>query len=747
MKIKSVTCEYISKPLKELQIGDRVLGVNGDRPKILNIQKNGVQPTFTVKLSDGRSFRAGKGHFNTVHFRNSKLRPGKKVYDVLTVEYIKDHLNEYLFEIPTDDTFNLSEIDFWQHIEMLPCHENEPADQEDIIPDLNKDPNKVYIESIVPDGEEECWCLQLNDPLGLFAIEDRIFTHNSLLTNLILAYIIVLFGLMRKPYQLLGHSPMTAYSVGMCSATLNKAWDLLGVPFEQLIEQSPFFEKVGRHDDIVRVNEEDKECSKCYYTTAARGSAKMVFRNNLQLKLVSTEGALLGNTFVACMMTELAWWEQMGWTKEDIFRFFSKADQRVTSRMNGHYLGRSIIDSSPFSMESPIDKWIWEVALQDPKWYCVLGSKWDWFPDQFPNYFDKDGNEIHNWDVAFQCYKGGKSEPPKAISTAAEASTYDPLDLVWCPRENINSKGKVDFLQMAKQNAVEFLRDWAGIPAGSSDRIFQAGSTIDRIFDNDLRNIYTSIVADAMEQPEHLIWNKIKDIFFTKFGSQYMFYREPNAKRVLAVDQSTTGDATAISVCHNEYIKDGEDLLTVTIVDMTIVIIPKGGAVNLEAIKYFIQDLIDIGNLTIGNINFDKFQSDSTVQTLKRRGYKLDYISADKSNEPYTLLVDAIMHGRVFAGKNLFFKNNLRSLHMAQRESGSLKYDHFKGKICNESADTDWFSSQLGVNAKDCSDTVAECHCMLQKYATDYAPVREFVAYKKSGVEYNKELAALGLSI
>lgn len=295
MKIKSVTCEYISKPLKELQIGDRVLGVNGDRPKILNIQKNGVQPTFTIKLSDGRSFRAGKGHFNTVHFRNSKLRPDKKVYDVLTVEYIKNHLNEYLFEIPTDDTFNLSEIDFWQHLEMLPCHENEPVDREDIIPDFNRDPNKVYIESIVPDGDEECWCLQLNDPLGLFAIEDRIFTHNSLLTNLILSYIIVLFGLMRKPYQLLGHSPMTAYSVGMCSATLNKAWDLLGVPFEQLIEQSPFFEKVGRHDDIVRVNEEDKECSKCYYTTAARGSAKMVFRNNLQLKLVSTEGALLGN--------------------------------------------------------------------------------------------------------------------------------------------------------------------------------------------------------------------------------------------------------------------------------------------------------------------------------------------------------------------------------------------------------------------------------------------------------------------
>ena len=82
---------------------------------------------------------------------------------------------------------------------------------------------------------------------------------------------------------------------------------------------------------------------------------------------VTDEKVLTHNTFVACMMTELAWWEQMGWTKEDIFRFFSKADQRVTSRMNGHYLGRAIIDSSPFSIESPSDKCIWEVPPPDPK--------------------------------------------------------------------------------------------------------------------------------------------------------------------------------------------------------------------------------------------------------------------------------------------------------------------------------------------------------------------------------------------
>ena len=75
------------------------------------------------------------------------------------------------------------------------------------------------------------------------------------------------------------------------------------------------------------------------------------------------------NTIIYAAMSELAWWEQNGWTKEGIKSFFDKACQRVDSRMNGHFLGRYVIDSSPFSLESPIDKWIWETAINDPKWY------------------------------------------------------------------------------------------------------------------------------------------------------------------------------------------------------------------------------------------------------------------------------------------------------------------------------------------------------------------------------------------
>ncbi len=591
------------------------------------------------------------------------------------------------------------------------------------------------------------------DPLspkrGL-ALSTSIGWGKSLLTNLCMSYEIVLFGLMREPFRVLGHSAMTSYCVALCSYSLGKAWDLLGTPFEQFIEQSPAFEKVPRRDDVVNSTKLDPGCTKIYYSTAGRGSARMLFRNNLQLKMMSTEGHLLGNTIIYAAMTELAWWEQNGWTKEQIKTFFDKACQRVDSRMNGHYLGRYVIDSSPFSLESPIDKWIWETAINDPKWYCVLGAKWDYFKKEFPEFFDKNGNEIHNWDVAFQCYKGGKNEPPKALMTESEASLFDPLDLVWCPRRDIKTSGVTILTSLALQNPVEFLRDWAGIPAGSSDRIFQAGHTIENIFDNDLRNLYTSIVADADDEPEHLIWDQIKDKFFLNFNNNYMFYREPNAKRVIAVDQSTSGDATAISMAHWEYVKDGTtgDTKNVCVMDFTIVIIPKGKKINLEAIKCFILDLADIGGINIGMVNFDNFQSDTTRQALKRHGIPLDYISADKKNEPYQALIDYITHERFFAGKNIFLKNNLRSIHWTKRESGTTKVDHFIGKICNESDNTDWDSSLLGTNAKDVADTCAECLTLLLKNDIEFAPTTEWVADRSTNkVRTAERLSKLGFVI
>ncbi len=206
MKIKQVEYSYTYKKLKDLHIDDYVVGPDGEKFPIRQIHKNGIMDVYRITLSDGTMFRTSDSHFNTVHFRMSHVRTDKKVYDTLTTKYIREHLDSYLFEIPTDKTFSWRGLDFIQFVEMLPLHEYEPIEQEHIIPNTTKDPNKVYIESIERIGQEENWCLALGYPWGLYLTEDGIITHNSLLTNLCMSYIITHFCLMREPYKILGHS-------------------------------------------------------------------------------------------------------------------------------------------------------------------------------------------------------------------------------------------------------------------------------------------------------------------------------------------------------------------------------------------------------------------------------------------------------------------------------------------------------------------------------------------------------------
>lgn len=227
MKIKKVEFEYVYKKMGELKTGDEVLGPGGEKHKILEIYEQGQQDLYKITLSDGRSFEAGLDHLTTVHFRNSHVRPDKKVYDTLTTKYIMDNLDKYLFEIPTDETFSWNELDYPQFLEMLPCHEYDPIDEEYIKPDLTRDSNKVYIEKIekIPE-QKNCRCIALDYPWGLYLTEDGILTHNSLLTNLCMSYIITHFCLMREPYKVLGHSQPVYEKVKLPSGKYTTIGDL-----------------------------------------------------------------------------------------------------------------------------------------------------------------------------------------------------------------------------------------------------------------------------------------------------------------------------------------------------------------------------------------------------------------------------------------------------------------------------------------------------------------------------------------
>jgi hypothetical protein len=437
--------------------------------------------------------------------------------------------------------------------------------------------------------------------------------------------------------------------------------------------------------------------------------------------------------------------------------------------MRGNYYGRMIIDTSPNSVaDSPIDAYIVNDAPKSRENYITSGSRWHVFKTEFQNFYntpiENDGIvnsdpsiEIHDWKTAFAIYKGGNGIPPQVLESESQYRMFDPIDCIWCPRNADNGESYFD---KAQENVVEFLKDMAGIPSGAADRIFYDYRIIERIFDNNLKNLYLHIDADAMADPESLIWNKIKDIFFYQLSGRYYYYYEPDIARSVSIDQSYAKDVTCIAMSHVERDVSRKnsitgDSTTVYVTDFTINIVPvKGAQINLDAIRYFIMDLIRIGNINIQAVSFDYFESMPTQQALKRFGMDVDYISVDKIMDPYLTYVGLINQNRYFCGKNVYLKNNLKSLQIVKRKQGkgTLKIEHTKGEIVT-SGDAKWETALHGKNAKDTSDACAASVYLLTMYPEKFVPYKVWESsiklhtYENSMNDTKAVMRQLGLQI
>jgi hypothetical protein len=463
--------------------------------------------------------------------------------------------------------------------------------------------------------------------------------------------------------------------------------------------------------------------------------------NGLNWKLSSSANSLLGVNILGAAMTELSFFHEAGWSEDKIRIFFTKLRQRISNRFASNFYARMILDSSPFSLEAFPDSYIFGEARKSPDNFFYDGSRWDIFPEEFPDVFNVEYDETtgkflknesnFNWDNSFKLYLGGNGKLPLVCETEGASSQFDTTDLLWIPKKRVTSNGIENYLDKANENPIEFMRDIAGRPTGTADRIFYDPQKIEDCFLNNFKNIYGCIKAPMMENPEHLIWDQIAPIFFYKVMERYYYYYAPEVARCISVDQSTTKDMTSIVMSHVE--RDSERIDTQTkqpmrvfVTDFTILINPKGGLINLDAIKFFIHDLRRLGNLNIIHTSFDGYESASTKQFLLREGFTVDYVSMDKDNVPYLTFVDMVFKNRWFCGKNIFVKNNMKALQMTKRkQSNSLKLDHKLGDLVYDYTGN-WNLDLAGVNAKDATDAIAGNIYLMEVYSTDFPPVHVF---------------------
>ena len=590
-------------------------------------------------------------------------------------------------------------------------------------------------------------------PYRTLVLTQCIGAGKSTLSTLIQLFISTHYAMMWHPWKYFNLAPSSVFTQCMGAWNQKKASELLVEPFIQILEQSPYFKRVRSHTDLVDAAGEDLAEHICWTTSSP--TSVLQLQNGVNYKIINGPGSILGQNIISAVISEMTMFTENGWSNEKIFTFFTKLRKRIDSRMKGNYYGRMIIDSQPNSLESVIDDWIWNEAPKNSENYIVTGSRWKFFPQEFPYAWKQerknwksmaDGSMSATKDAikkaldqdclkkdfnkkqTFPIFKGTNGQPPKVVESESELSIYEPADIVWAPTTQVTSNGNKSILDAALESPIEFLRDQCGIPSGTPDRIFYNKQTVDDCFENNLRNMFGHITAPAEEEPEHLIWNQIKDKFFNKIIDKYYFYYEPGIPRVVSVDQSYAGDVTSIAMTHVERDSERKDDVTgepvkVFVTDFIITIIPKGGIINLDAIKCFIWDLVSLGNIKIKHVSYDGFQSQPSIQFLKRKGIEVDYLSVDKTNEPYLNFIDYVQHKRWFAGKCIYMKNNMLSLHFEKRKQGkgTTKVDHFNGEIYTD-GNGDWNTDMRGTNAKDAADAVTGTIELINRYENEFVP-------------------------
>jgi len=188
------------------------------------------------------------------------------------------------------------------------------------------------------------------------------------------------------------------------------------------------------------------------------------------------------------------------------------------------------------------------------------------------------------------------------------------------------------------QNAPEkALRDLAGIPPAVSDPFI---SLVDRIEECRERWIEThGDQSPCMESPTRV-----------QFQPWFQGTGDPR-KRHCHIDIATSGDGDALGLAMG-YVDavieiDGEKKPHIVIDCLVRIRARPGTEILLSDVRRILYELKEDRGFRIYSVTMDGFQSTDTMQQLRKKKYRVDYLSVDKSTLPYEDLREAIYERRI----------------------------------------------------------------------------------------------------
>lgn len=181
------------------------------------------------------------------------------------------------------------------------------------------------------------------------------------------------------------------------------------------------------------------------------------------------------------------------------------------------------------------------------------------------------------------------------------------------------------------------LRDLAGIPPAANDPFISLTYKIEAARDR-------WIEKHGDESPVKP--NPVR----VEFEPWFRADNDPRRRHV-HIDMATSGDGDALGMAmgHVEGIREveGEKKPYIVIDALMRIRVPAGNEIMLSDVRRIIYYLKEERNFRIVSVSMDGFQSTDTMQQLRKKRFKTEYLSVDKTTLPYEDLREAIYEERI----------------------------------------------------------------------------------------------------
>lgn len=293
--------------------------------------------------------------------------------------------------------------------------------------------------------------------------------------------------------------------------------------------------------------------------------------------------------------------------------------------------------------------------LKNPRAHVTRMTIWESYGWQ--KFLNPDGTRNSFWyDI-----KGKRIIPAEIVKIVTNA------DIIEIPNA---------YLAQFENNPEKALKDLAGIPPATSDPFI---SLVDRI--ESCRDRWHAVHGDESpvgtrtDHPEFAEW--------------FQAHGDPR-RRAVHIDLAYSGEGDALGMAMGYVDRmvefDGELKPYIVIDCMIRIKAGSGQEIFLSDVRQVIYTLRDKRGFRIHKVTMDGFQSTDTMQQLRKKRYKVDYLSVDREKLPYEDLREAIYEERLEFPKYMTYakKGDMKEIEIAYQELTQLtdtgkKIDHPSG--------------------------------------------------------------------